>query len=105
MAFFRKIAAGLVKSDITKFVGEIGNVFFNIETGQMYLSDGVTPGGIPITMGGGGGFVPGETWCARNASGLTLTFEVSTSCWNDSWWMVDSCMARTGEQGMPPGLL
>ena len=55
MAFFRKIAAGLVKSDITKFVGEIGNVFFNIETGQMYLSDGVTPGGIPITMGGGGG--------------------------------------------------
>ena len=54
MAFFRKIAAGLVKSDITKFVGEIGNIFFNIETGQMYLSDGVTPGGIPITMGGGG---------------------------------------------------
>ena len=55
MAYFRKIAAGLVKSEITTFVGEIGNIFFNIETGQMYLSDGVTPGGIPITMGGGGG--------------------------------------------------
>jgi hypothetical protein len=55
MAYFRKIAAGLVKSEITTFVGEIGNIFFNIETGQMYLSNGVTPGGIPITMGGGGG--------------------------------------------------
>lgn len=53
MAWFRKVSAGLVKSEISEFVGEIGNVFFNIETGQFYLSDGVTPGGIPI-MGNGG---------------------------------------------------
>ena len=31
---------------------------------------------------------------------LTLTFEMRTSYLNASWWMVDSCMARIGEQGM-----
>ena len=34
---------------------------------------------------------------------LALMFEMSSSYLNASWWMVDSCMARLGEQGMPPG--
>jgi hypothetical protein len=57
VSWFRKVKAGLVKSEITEFVGEIGNVFFNIDTGEFRLSDGVTPGGIPI-MGGSGGPLP-----------------------------------------------
>ena len=36
---------------------------------------------------------------------LTLTFEMNTSYLNASWWLVDSCMARIGEQGMRPGAL
>ena len=48
MAFFRKIKAGLVKNDIESFIGEEGNLFFNIETGELRLSDGSTPGGNPI---------------------------------------------------------
>lgn len=55
MAFFRKIKAGLVKDDIENFVGEEGNIFFNVETGELRLSDGLTPGGIGIGGGGGGG--------------------------------------------------
>ena len=55
MTFFRKIKAGLVKDDIENFVGDEGNVFFNVETGEFRLSDGVTPGGIGIGGGGGGG--------------------------------------------------
>lgn len=55
MAFFRKIKAGLVKDDIENFVGEEGNLFFNIETGELRLSDGQSPGGISIGGGGGGG--------------------------------------------------
>jgi hypothetical protein len=54
VAFFRKIKAGLVKDEITNFVGEIGNIFFNIETGELRLSDGVTPGGLPIYSQGSG---------------------------------------------------
>lgn len=53
--WFRKVKAGLVKAEITEFVGEEGNIFFNIATGELRLSDGVTPGGLPIGGGGGGG--------------------------------------------------
>lgn len=49
MSSFRKIKAGLVNSEITEFVGEIGNLFFNIETGELRLSDGMTPHGKPIS--------------------------------------------------------
>lgn len=55
MAWFRKIKAGLVTQDIANFVGETGNVFFNVETGEFRLSDGVTPGGLPIYGSGFGG--------------------------------------------------
>jgi hypothetical protein len=52
---FRKVAAGLVKSDINTFVGEPGTIFFDTETGEFRLSNGLTPGGIPLGAGGGGG--------------------------------------------------
>ena len=32
---------------------------------------------------------------------LTVMFEPSTSDLSASWWMVDWCMARLGEQGGP----
>lgn len=53
--WFRKVKAGLVKAEITEFVGEEGNIFFNVATGELRLSDGVTPGGLPLGGGGGGG--------------------------------------------------
>ena len=31
---------------------------------------------------------------------LTLMYELSASYMKASWWMVDSCMARIGQQGM-----
>jgi hypothetical protein len=57
MAFLRKVQAGLTKVDIEEFVGQAGNLFFDIETGEFRLSDGVTPGGIHLGAGGGGGYV------------------------------------------------
>jgi len=56
LASIRKIKAGLVKpTDINSFIGEYGNIFFDVDTGDLRLSDGVTPGGIPLGGGGGGG--------------------------------------------------
>jgi hypothetical protein len=52
---FRKVVAGLVKNDINVFVGEKGNIFFDVDTGEFRLSDGSTPGGVPLGTGGGGG--------------------------------------------------
>ena len=56
MAGIRKIRAGLVlKTDVNSFIGEEGNIFFNPDNGDLRLSDGITPGGIPLGAGGGGG--------------------------------------------------
>ena len=55
MGKVRKIKAGLVQIDVTSFVGEDGNLFFDVDTGTLRLSDGVTPGGILLAGGGGGG--------------------------------------------------
>ena len=55
MGLVRKIKAGLVKISVNDFVGEDGNIFFDIEDGVMRLSDGATPGGIPLSSGGGEG--------------------------------------------------
>jgi len=56
LASIRKIKAGLVnKTTINTFIGEVGNIFFDPDTGELRLSDGITPGGIPLGAGGGGG--------------------------------------------------
>lgn len=47
-AWFRKLKAGLVKSDINDYVGTKGEMFFNTVTGEFRISDGITPGGQPI---------------------------------------------------------
>lgn len=44
----RKVKAGLVKYPSDQFIGEAGHLFFDIDTGKMFLSDGVTTGGIPL---------------------------------------------------------
>ena len=62
MAWFRKIRAGLVKSEITDFVGEKGHIFYNDDSGEFRYSDGVTPFGHPICTCGSnpGGGLPEE---------------------------------------------
>ena len=52
MGLVRKIKAGLVKVSVNDFVGEDGNIFFDIDDGIMRLSDGETPGGVPLSSGG-----------------------------------------------------
>lgn len=51
MGQVRKIKAGLVKISVNDFVGEDGNIFFDVEDGVFRLSDGATPGGIPLATG------------------------------------------------------
>ena len=45
----QKIKSGRVLlSNISNFVGNSGQLFYDEETGQLRISDGVTPGGHPI---------------------------------------------------------
>lgn len=45
MSWTRKIKAGLVKYPAAEYVGKAGQIFYNIDTGELFLSDGKTPGG------------------------------------------------------------
>lgn len=46
----RKIKAGLVtKPSLNKFIGEEGHIFYDPRSGEMRISDGVTPGGFPLS--------------------------------------------------------
>jgi hypothetical protein len=76
VAFLRKIKAGLVKFDVTEFVGDSGNIFFNVETGELRLSDGVTPGGLPIySQGTGGGASINIVGSVSQESDLDLNYQ------------------------------
>lgn len=84
MGFFRKIKAGLVNHPIEQFVGEIGNMFFDIDTGELRLSDGVTPGGIPIFGGGTGTITIRDSGVNKGSAsvlnfGENVTVEVSSN--------------------------
>lgn len=76
MAWFRKVVGGLVKAEIDEFVGEEGNLFFDVETGELRLSDGVTPGGISLGSGGGSYVLPTASTTTKGGvkvDGTTIT--------------------------------
>ena len=75
MSYYRKVVAGLVKEDIETFVGEEGNIFFNIDTGEFRLSNGITPGGISIGNGNGGFILSPAT--TNNLGGFKIGDNVS----------------------------
>jgi hypothetical protein len=51
-----KIKAGRVPGAIADdFIGDLGTLFYSEELGDLRIGDGVTPGGVPISAGGGGG--------------------------------------------------
>jgi hypothetical protein len=58
MGWVRKVRAGLVKIDSSVFVGEDGDIFFDIDDGSLRLSNGSTPGGITIAAGIDGSYSP-----------------------------------------------
>jgi len=52
----QKIKSGrIITTAVNDYVGDSGTIFYDETTGDLRLSDGVTPGGIPLLIGGGGG--------------------------------------------------
>ena len=74
---FRKIKAGLVKADVEEFVGEPGNLFFDIDDGALRISDGATPGGFVVSSGAGGGNYTLPTASASIKGGVKIGANIS----------------------------
>lgn len=52
----QKIKSGrIITVEASTYVGDKGIIFYDEDTPQLRLSDGITPGGIPFTGGGGTG--------------------------------------------------
>jgi hypothetical protein len=52
----QKIKSGRVPGiEADEFVGDLGQIFYNQQLGDLRLSDGITPGGTPLPSGGGNG--------------------------------------------------
>jgi hypothetical protein len=50
----QKIKSGRVLSpEVNEYIGNKGQIFFDEDTGELRLSDGITIGGIPINSNGG----------------------------------------------------
>jgi hypothetical protein len=88
---FRKIKAGLVNADIEQFIGEVGNLFFDIETGILRLSNGVTPGGN-VVSGTGGGDVDLSEVDQHIIPSQDITFDLGseTNRWRDLYLSGDT---------------
>lgn len=56
MTVYRPFTEKLGGTDPATFVGNAGELFYNADTQQVFISDGSTPGGVPIA--GGGGSIP-----------------------------------------------
>jgi hypothetical protein len=50
MATTQKFFTSRVQTDPTAFIGEVGRMFYNEETGAIRISDGITPGGVAATI-------------------------------------------------------
>ena len=48
MGLTRKISSGGTVANFTTYIGENGHLFYDSLTGQMRISDGQTPGGLPL---------------------------------------------------------
>lgn len=52
----QKIKSGrIITTAVDDYVGDSGTIFYDETVGDLRLSDGVTPGGVPLLLGGGTG--------------------------------------------------
>ena len=85
----RKIQAGYI-STVTadEYIGEPGTIFYNADVGDLRLSDGLTLGGIALSVGGGGGFtnkiVVGTSNVQVYSSYVNVTVAGNTVAWFNS---------------------
>ncbi len=63
------------KVPASTYVGQAGRIFYHEDTGELRLSDGVTPGGLPIYTSGGGS---GTSLNLYNENGLPVIIPLAT---------------------------
>lgn len=75
-----------VDSEVQRFIGEPGELIYNLTTKRLHTQDGATPGGHPLALlseigsGGGGGTEPTSIQSFRKSGdGVTSSFTIPTN--------------------------
>jgi hypothetical protein len=87
--YTHKVFSSRVKLDPHDFVGDNGRIFYNEQTGELRISDGVTPFGHPIFGSGGGG---GQTLFLYAENGVPVNPPLASI--SDSIALGDGSVAR-----------
>lgn len=69
---YRVLVEKLGAANPIEFIGNEGELFYDPSIPSIYLSDGSTPGGVPVAGGGGGG----ESYWVSTATGITTSANV-----------------------------
>lgn len=105
----QKIKSGrIITVDAPTYVGEKGTIFYDEDTPQLRLSDGLTPGGILFT-GGGGYVLPAATTSTlggiKVGSGLTIDlFGVLTAVATSTFVLTTATTSALGGVKIGSGL-
>lgn len=76
----QKIKSGrVITTLVDDFVGDKGIIFYDEDTPELRLSDGITPGGIPITGGGGTGTFVLQTATTVRLGGVRIGANIQVS--------------------------
>lgn len=92
----RKIAAAQGLFNLDEYVGEQGYIFYDVETGELRLSDGSTPGGFPLLTGGANTGTVKVQWNSVLNKPAFATVSTSGSYLDLSNRPVFSTVAQTG---------
>ena len=97
----QKIKSGRVRGiDADTFVGDLGQLFYNEDLGDLRLSDGVTPGGTPLSTGGGSGYVLPTATTTRlggvKVDGTTITISAGKISANLTGYATQSFVTSQG---------
>jgi len=68
----------LVGTPASKYIGESGRLFYHEDTGELRLSDGITPGGLPIFFSGNNNSSSTGGVSSINVSGPYLSIDHTT---------------------------
>ncbi len=97
----QKIKSGrIVKADVPTYVGDKGMIFFDEDVADLRLGDGITPGGIPFSIGGGGTYVLVTATTTRLGgvkvgTGLSITGDGTLSAISTSSYVLPAATTST----------
>jgi hypothetical protein len=74
-----KISSGITQTQFNSYVGDVGRLFYNLSTGELRISDGQTPKGLPVYVAVGSANIGNLLITNTTISTLTANANINLS--------------------------